>query len=190
LLDFVFEGRREKWLQIGLNVTDRQFHQYFECMETFLRLYDQHYENYMVALMHFSLGLDPNFLLLLNIVDEFGSVENEYVLDRAAKLRPWVLFVVVLEFYDQDDELVYIEAHITLFLRSLKISRVARRFNVQCDLPEVQVKAEFSDSIHVIGRFDHQRRRVYERKPGRPINQLKQRVSARTEIFLKRLLLK
>jgi hypothetical protein len=62
----------------------------------------------MQSFVPFVLGFYLNFKIFFNVLYEFGSVENQCSLDRAANFRPRLPFIVCLEFDDQVYELVYI----------------------------------------------------------------------------------
>ena len=100
LLYFIFESRAEIRLQIRINVADRQLYQNFQHVETFLRLYDQFQKNDMQSFVPFVLGFYLNFLIFFKVLYEFGSMENQCSLDRAAHFRPRLPFGVCLKLYD------------------------------------------------------------------------------------------
>ena len=88
LFYFVFEGRSEKWLQMRINISDRQLHQNFEDVKTFGRLYLQFYQNYMQSFIGFILRLNLDFASVLIILDEYRGFADKCALNRAANLLP------------------------------------------------------------------------------------------------------
>ena len=103
---FVFEGRLEIWLQIFIDITDGQLNQYFECLKTFHRFDHQFDQNYMFSLILFVFGADFNLPFMLIILNKSWGIEDECTLNIAARLFPWLLFVVELESHDKYDQLI------------------------------------------------------------------------------------
>ena len=81
----------------------------------------------MQSFVPFVLGFYLNFLIFFKVLYEFGSMENQCSLDRAAHFRPRLPFGVCLELYDQVYELVNIEADMPLLLQPLDVGGVAGR---------------------------------------------------------------
>ena len=94
---FVFEGGLEIWLQIRINITDGQLHQYFQSIKTLCRFYQQFYEHQMSSFILFVLRLDLDVSLMIIKLDESRGIVDESSLNIAAIFFPWLLFVVKVE---------------------------------------------------------------------------------------------
>jgi len=119
LFYFVLEGRPKKWLQMRVDVSDRQFHHDLQYIKTFRRFYVEFYKNYMKSFIWFILWFNLNCLAVFIILDEHRGIVDKCTLDRAANLLPWLLFVVELESYYKDNHFVNVYSDVPLFCQSL-----------------------------------------------------------------------
>ena len=119
LFYFVFEGRPEKWLQMRIDVSDRQLDKDLKDIKTFGRLYHQLYQNDMQSFISFVLRLNLDFHCVLIIRDECRGIVDECALNGAANLLPRVLFVVKFESYGKHDQIVNVYGDVPLFFQSL-----------------------------------------------------------------------
>ena len=94
-----------------INVTDRQLHKYFKCMETFRR-FDPHFnQNFMGTSILFVLRPDRDFSAVIIEVDESRGIVNFCTLYVAASFLPRLLFIVKVEGQDENYFLVDIYRH-------------------------------------------------------------------------------
>ena len=187
---FVFEGRLEIWLQTLININYGQLHQYFECLKTFHRFDHQFDQNFMFSLILFVFGADFNLPSMLIILNKSRSIVDECALNIAARLLPWLLFVVELESHDKYDQFIDIYSNKTWLFRSLQVVCAARCLNLQGYLPYTHPKVIFSRNIHIIRSLNNQGRGITKFHPVRSISQIKQSPFARSEINLDWFLMK
>ena len=80
-----------------INVTDRQLHQYLQCIKTFRGFYLYFYQNFMESFLLFVLrfNLDRSFVII--IFNEYRGIVDERTLYVATSFLPRLLFIVKVE---------------------------------------------------------------------------------------------
>ena len=119
LFYFVFKGRPEKWLQLRIDISNRQFDQDLEEIKTFYRLYLQFNQSYVQSFIGFVLRFNLDFFSVLIILDKYRGISDKCTLNGATNLFPCMLFVVELESYVKHDHFVNIHGNVSLFCQSL-----------------------------------------------------------------------
>ena len=136
----------------------------------------------MKSLIRFVHRPDLDLSAVFIILHKYGGVVDESPLDRAARFCPWLLFVVNLESYSENNHFVNVNASVALFFNSVQVSRTTRCNNFQRDFPNSKPKFIISRNKHIIWSVDNQGRGIRKTQPERGTSQVKQRAFARSEI--------